>query len=281
MAVLGAVLAALAVAEPGRGQAVHPEAAFSHEIATRADTAIPDRQLFHRSDVYVAGAFVVGTVALLPFDERLADAFRDQQEKGSRAIDRLAHAAKFFGGPGPIIIGSTMYVVGRFGHVLRLAELALHGTEAVGVGAAIAAGIKIVAGRSRPYVSADTNPRDFGFARGLKDDQHKSFPSGHATAAFSAAAAVVAETHEWWPQSTWYVAPIMYGGATAVGLSRMYDDQHWASDVLMGAAVGTFAGLKTVRFNHTHTGNKIDQILLGARLVPTPNGTAVAWGGSF
>jgi membrane-associated phospholipid phosphatase len=275
------LLAALAVAEQGRAQVARPDSTLRQETAVRADTVIPDRQLFHRSDLYVAGGFVVGTIALLPFDARLADALRDEQAKGNRAIDQIAHTAKFFGGPGPIIIGSTMYVVGRFGHVPRLAELALHGTEAVGVGAAIATGIKIVAGRARPYVSADTNPRDFGFGRGLKDDRNKSFPSGHATAAFSAAAAVVTETHEWWPQSTWYVAPIMYGGATVVGLSRMYDDQHWASDVLMGAAIGTFAGLKTVRFNHTHTGNKIDQILLGARLVPTPNGTAVAWGGSF
>jgi membrane-associated phospholipid phosphatase len=73
----------------------------------------------------------------------------------------------------------------------------------------------------------------------------------------------------------------MYGGATAVGLSRMYDDQHWASDVLMGAAIGTFAGLKTVRFNHTHVGNELDRILLGARIVSTGNGTALAWSGTF
>ena len=146
---------------------------------------------------------------------------------------------------------------------------------------AVAGTIKIISGRSRPFVSSDSNPHDFGFTRGLKDDEHKAFPSGHSTAAFSAAAAVVAETHEWWPQSTWYVAPIMYGGATAVGLSRMYDDQHWASDVLMGAAIGTFAGLKTVRFNHTHAGNQLDKILLGTRIIPTGDGTALAWSGSF
>jgi membrane-associated phospholipid phosphatase len=250
--------------------------------SARPDTAvIPDRQLFHRSDLYIAGAFAAGTVALLPLDRQLAADFHTQQLKGNRTIDRLAHTAGFFGGPGPLIIGPAMYLVGRFGHVPRLAELAVHGTEAVVVGAALGGSLKVIAGRSRPFVSSDTNPHDFGFMRGLKNDQHMSFPSGHTTAAFSAAAAVVAETHEWWPQSTWYVAPIMYGGATAVGLSRMYDDQHWASDVLMGAAIGTFAGLKTVRFNHTHAGNELDRILLGARIVPTGNGTALAWSGSF
>ncbi|MDQ6635160.1 MAG: phosphatase PAP2 family protein [Gemmatimonadota bacterium] len=145
----------------------------------------------------------------------------------------------------------------------------------------MAGAIKAIAGRARPYVSADTNPRDLALGRGFNKGNYKSFPSGHATAAFSAAAAVVAETHEWWPHSTWYIAPVMYGGAAAVGLSRMYDDQHWASDVLMGAAIGTFAGVKTVRFNHTRAGNRIDQILLGARVVPTGNGAALSWSGTF
>ena len=44
----------------------------------------------------------------------------------------------------------------------------------------------------------------------------------------------------------------MYGGATLVGLSRMYNNAHWASDVTLGAAIGTFSGIKVVRFNHSH-----------------------------
>lgn len=267
---LSATFLALTVVSSGRAQSARPDTA-----------TIPDQQLFHRSDLYVAGAFVVGTITLFPLDRHLAEVIRDEDIRENRDLKRLSQTARFFGGPGPLIIGPAMYIVGRYGHVPRLAELAVHGTEAVVVGATLAIAIKLVAGRTRPYVSSDTNPHDFGLGRGLNDDDHKAFPSGHATAAFSAAAAVVAETREWWPKSTWYIAPIMYGGATVVGLSRMYDDKHWASDVLMGAAIGTFAGLKTVRFNHTHAGNKLDRILLGARLVPTQNGTAIAWSGTW
>ena len=53
-----------------------------------------------------------------------------------------------------------------------------------------------------------------------------------------------------------YVAPCMYGGATLVGLSRMYHNKHWASDVVLGAAVGTFSGLKVVRYSHAHPDNR-------------------------
>jgi membrane-associated phospholipid phosphatase len=264
------VTALVTLAGSGRAQSARPDSA-----------TIPDRQLFHRSDLYVAAGFAAGTLAMLPLDKELARSFTDQRLRGNRTVDQLARTAEFFGGKGPLIIGPAMYVVGRFGHMPKMAELAVHGTEALVVGSAFGTAIKVMAGRARPYVSTDTNPGDFSFGRGLKNRDFMAFPSGHTTAAFSVAAAVVTETYEWWPSSVWYVAPVMYGGATAVGLSRMYDNQHWASDVVMGAAIGTFAGLKTVRFNHTHAGNQLDQILLGARVVPTPNGTALAWSGSF
>ena len=69
----------------------------------------------------------------------------------------------------------------------------------------------------------------------------------------------------------------MYGGATLVGMSRMYHNKHWASDVLVGAAIGTFAGQKVVRFTHNRKGNVIDRWLLGAEVVATPAERALVW----
>jgi membrane-associated phospholipid phosphatase len=70
----------------------------------------------------------------------------------------------------------------------------------------------------------------------------------------------------------------MYGGATLVGLSRMYNNAHWASDVVLGAAIGTFSGIKVVRYSHGHSNNLVDRTLLGLRVVPTPDGVAVVVG---
>lgn len=285
----GVMLAAVTMAGTLGAQAAPPEtptpvaAPATPATPARADTiaTIPDRQLFQRSDLYVAGAFVVATAALLPADRHLTNTLRDEDLLANHTVKQLANAGSWLGGPGPLIIGSTMYVAGWLGRAPRVAELALHGTEAVVVGSVVAGAIKNVAGRARPYATQDTNSYDFGFGRGTQGAMYKAFPSGHATAAFSVAAAVVAETHEWWPKSTWYVAPVMYGGATMVGLSRIYNDQHWASDVVMGAAIGTFAGLKTVRFNHTHTGNRIDRLLLGTRFAPTRNGPSVSFSTTF
>jgi membrane-associated phospholipid phosphatase len=78
---------------------------------------------------------------------------------------------------------------------------------------------------------------------------------------------VTEETSRFWPDLTWVIGPVMYGGATLIGLSRMYDNKHWASDVIVGAAIGVFSGRKVVRYNHTHPGNEVDNWLLGISIV--------------
>jgi membrane-associated phospholipid phosphatase len=247
--------------------------------AAPADSGRLNRPLFVHSDLYVLGIFGAATVAMFPLDKHLATAIQDEDLVANRDLRRAASTFRFFGGPGPFLIGGSMYVVGRAARVPRMAELAVHGTEAVVVGAVTSGVLKIILGRARPYLTADTNPRNFAFGRGLKSGAYQSFPSGHSTAAFAAAAAVSSETSDWWPRTRWIFGPILYGGATLVGVSRMYDDKHWASDVLMGAAVGTFAGLKTVRFNHTHEGNRIDRWLLGGSAEPAHLRLSVGGGG--
>jgi membrane-associated phospholipid phosphatase len=66
----------------------------------------------------------------------------------------------------------------------------------------------------------------------------------------------------------WYIGSAMYGGATLVGLSRMYNNRHWASDVMIGGLIGTFAGLKVVKYHRTHPDNRVDRWLLGVTATP-------------
>jgi membrane-associated phospholipid phosphatase len=74
----------------------------------------------------------------------------------------------------------------------------------------------------------------------------------------------------------------MYGGATMVGLSRMYHNKHWASDVVLGAAIGTFSGLKVVQYTHNHPKNRLDRIMLRTAVAPDGRGGMVlAWTASW
>jgi len=73
---------------------------------------------------------------------------------------------------------------------------------------------------------------------------------------------VTRESQFWWPHSGWIVGTIFYGGASLVGVSRVFNNQHWASDVVAGAALGTIVGLKVVKYTHSHPGNHLDQALI-------------------
>ena len=150
------------------------------------------------------------------------------------------------------------------------------GTEALLIAQGTVGILKGLAGRARPEVSIE-DERSFRLGRGFRDasDHYRSFPSGHSAMGFAAAAAVTSETSNWWPNSTWFIAPVMYGGATLIAASRMYNNKHWASDVVMGAAIGTFAGTKVVRYHHSHPGNRIDKWLLRPTVQKTPDGVAV------
>ncbi|MEX2178925.1 MAG: phosphatase PAP2 family protein [Gemmatimonadaceae bacterium] len=244
--------------------ALHATRAGAQPASTApADSSPPVRALFQSSDLVVLAGFTAATVAMFPMDRRIASAVRDPALVDNAGVARAARVIGFMGSPAPFLIGGAMYVAGRYGKVPRAAHLAVHTTEAIVVGLGVAGALKATLGRARPHVSPDTNPGDFRFLKGLSHDGYQAFPSAHATIAFSVASAVTAETSEWWPRSGWIIGPALYGGATLVGLSRMYEHKHWASDVVMGAAIGVFSGLKTVRFNHTREGNRLDRWLLG------------------
>lgn len=252
-------------------------------LTVTGDSTVPRREpLFGKRDALIAGGFAVATVAMFPLDRRIAGRLQDPQTQENRFLRDAATGFELIASPGALVIGGSMYAVGRIGHFERVADLGLHGTEAVFVAQVVGNTLKYTLGRARPYVSGAQNPDDFRLGRGFSSGDYQSFPSGHTYTAFAAAASVTSETHRWWPRSTWVVAPVMYGGATMVGLSRMYHNKHWASDVALGAAVGTFSGLKTVKYAHSHPGNRLDRLLLGTTIAPGANGgAALVWTGRF
>jgi membrane-associated phospholipid phosphatase len=228
--------------------------------------------LFTFRDALLAGGIVAAARLVHPLDEHYARRLQDSSTQSNRKLQTLATFVRTTAAPGSYVIGGSMYVVGRLAGNRKLASLGLHGTEALVIGEATASVLKGLVGRQRPYVTP-RDPNSYRLLRGVTGgNDYRSFPSGHAVAAFAAAAAVTGETSRNAPNSTWIVAPIMYGGAALVAVSRMYNNQHWASDVLIGAGIGTFAGLKVVRFHDSHPDNRIDRIFLAASLSPNDAG---------
>ena len=264
------LMVALGATPPQRALAQNPVAVDDRTVVPR-DTANAERRktLFTYRDAILAGGFAGLTVAMFPLDERFARDIR-QDSTFNGLAQSWAVGFETIAAPGAYFIGGGLYLYGRLAKKPDIADFGWHGTEAVIVANGVTGMLKGLLGRSRPFVSNATDPRDFRFGGGFSTPERKSFPSGHTSTAFAAAAAVTSEIRRLQPRALPYVATVMYGGATLVGLSRMYHDKHWASDVALGAAIGTFSGLKVVRYSHAHPDNPVDRFVL--RTVVAPDG---------
>jgi len=112
---------------------------------------------------------------------------------------------------------------------------------------------KIMVNRARPYMYYDNFPeKDVN-----EGDWCKSFPSGHTTIAFTAATFASYAYCSYFPDSDYRIAVIAtsYSLATATGILRMLSGNHFYSDVLTGAILGTVTGF-TVPYLHQKYGYK-------------------------
>lgn len=247
-------------------------------LLAQADSSSSTVKLFTYRDAMLAGSVFLSTVLARGLDEHYARRLQDSSTQSNRKLQKLSAFVRTVAAPGALAIGTSMYAVGRIGGNRDLAELGLYGTEALLVGELTGTIIKDVVGRQRPSVRPQDS-RSVQLFRGFhRGDDFRSFPSGHTIAAFAAAAAVTSEMNRFSPGTRWVVGPAMFGGAALVGLSRMYDNRHWASDVIAGAGIGTFAGLKVVRFQHAHRGNAIDRLFLSGSITPdAAGGQSLRW----
>ncbi len=242
-------------------------------LAQSTDSAAAPTHLFSSGDAVAAAGIVAATAAVHPLDVRIARSLQRPSLQNDAALRHTAKVFRLFGSPGVLILSGSFYAAGRLAHSRALAATGLHSTEAIVIAEVAGGLLKWTTGRARPYVAGDTLPNDFHFLRGLhKGYDYSSFPSGHTIAGFAAAAALTSEAARSWRHSGWVVGPILYGSAGMVGLSRMYDNQHWASDVIFGAGLGTLAGIKVVQYTHDHQRNRIDRWLLSVTMMPVTGG---------
>jgi membrane-associated phospholipid phosphatase len=231
---------------------------------TAANAAAPTlrrRPVFTSRDFVVGAALVTTAAALIPADGQIAREFQRPGPQSSSALRGTADGIEMIGSPGAIVFGGSLYAIGLVARKRTLADFGWHTLEAVAVSGQVTSALKGLFGRSRPY-AADGDARDFDFGGGFGNTDRRSFPSGHTSMAFTFASVVAEETSHRWPRAHRVVAPLAYAAATGVGLARMYNDKHWASDVALGAAIGTLSGRLVVRYAHGRPGNLVDRIAL-------------------
>lgn len=167
-----------------------------------------------------------------------------------------------------MLTGGAVYGIARLRKDDGTADVALHTTESVASAALFIQVVRGALGRARPYVidevgeKRDGNPYDFQPFHGFTSFNYRSFPSMHAMASLAVASALAQEMRRRDTPHRGVLAPALYIGAALPALARMYLDEHWASDIAMGAVLGVFAGQKVVTYSHDHPDNRIDRALL-------------------
>lgn len=227
--------------------------------------------IFGARDALMLGAFALGGVVAYHNDRGIARTFQRADVQDNTALRNTAAVFRNTGQPGVLLGGLSAYAIGRVTHRPALATAGLRVTEAIVVAGTLTGIGKVAAGRSRPFVTAGVNPSDFQWWRGRREG-FTSMPSGHTSAAFAAASALAVEWRASWPGSARMAVPLLYTGASLVGLSRIYNDKHWASDVMAGAALGTLSGRVVARWGRAHPNSRVDRWLPPVRVAPAADG---------
>jgi membrane-associated phospholipid phosphatase len=183
-----------------------------------------------------------------PLDLAVANRFCSPRVQGSGVARGVAATMRFAALPGSLIAAAVLFGAGHAADRPQLSELGLHTAQAIAVAGASTVPVKLAVGRARPHESPH-DPYDLRWGRGTEGDRFQSFPSAHSAAAFAAASLLAAELAERHPHSRRWVTPLLYGSATLGGVSRLFHEEHWASDVATGAIIGIVAGRQTFRYH--------------------------------
>ena len=226
-----------------------------------------------RGDLHATGWALLATAIVATQDRNIANAFADSTLQANGTYKSVSGHLTTIHERSMLGYSLIVYAGGRIFRNAPLADGGLHVAEAVAIGTVIGSFLKSTTGRARPR-AANGDPFDFRFGKGYTAGEYRSFPSLHEIGSFSAAAALTGEVARHSPRYGRIVGFLAYGTAGAVGVSRMYSAEHWASDVVLGSAIGVFLGQRVVDHAHTGAPNKLDKFLLGP-LADTKQGTSI------
>ncbi len=194
------------------------------------------------------GATVTITAILISLDDEIDEWARTQKEDHSW-INKSSPVITEFGGPYAVYstIGFGL-LSAAFGKEKGV-QTSLLATQAMITSGMWVQLLKQLTGRERPDASYIFSGEEGGRWHGpfekysgkIVDDRSRfsydSFPSGHTASAFSIATVFATQYKE-----TKIVPVLSYSLASMVGISRLLEHKHWASDVFLGAVFGYVCG---------------------------------------
>lgn len=217
---------------------------LSYEAAEVATTPfdLQDKAIF--TTIAVGGVVVITSF----FDEDIRNEFSGH---GNRNSDRIAEAASVAGDPFlHLALSASVYGGGVLADSTRYKNLGEMFGEAVILADASTLILKQSIGRGRPSVTSSSSEyKPFKF-----QGDYDSMPSMHTASSFAMASVMASQAE------SIYISVSSYLAASFVGLSRIYQEKHWASDVLLGAAIGELCGRTVTRYHATANLNRFSVV---------------------
>lgn len=168
------------------------------------------------------------TGGVLASDWELRNVFRHNQTSfNSKASSIVEPFGNFYG----LYIFPAMYVVGVLTKQRKIESVGLGGAKSLLISTIVYTVAKKVVRRRRP----DEASSSFDFALPFTKKGYTSSPSGHSNTIFTVATALALEYRniKWLP-------PVLYMLAGLTAVSRIYQNRHWSSDILVGSLLGHF-----------------------------------------
>ncbi len=212
--------------------------------------------------LWQVGAVVAGGVLTMALVDAPVQEWTANPDHGSTTGDDIANVAQYFGQAEVVLpVTGGLILVG----LIAKKPGVLHAGYRVGASVVVASVLtqvfKYSLGRVRPYDTS--NEWDFQPFSGAN-----SMWSGHTATAFAFATALSQEIHRPWATVGLYTL------ATGTAWSRVYNNEHWVSDVVIGAVVG-IASAKLATGRWTIFGLRAPMPLA------TSNGLGLMWHGTF
>jgi membrane-associated phospholipid phosphatase len=191
-----------------------------------------------KTDWFTAAAIVGVAAGLYAYD---SDIQVWSQKNRNDTTDRIAKIFTPFGnGLYTVPALGLFYAYGYAADDSKARKTALLGIESFIVSSAFTGVLKFATHRYRPSDGGRYDQWDGPSFSG----SNISFPSEHTSSAFAIATILANEYND-----NIFVGALSYSVATMVALSRINDNEHWASDVFIGAAIGYFTA-KTITALH-------------------------------
>lgn len=195
---------------------------------------------------------VIGAAGLASlWDE---DVHSEMRRSRSSSVNNLADGFDLLGHPATGLGASALlWGIGTWREDSVLAQTGQLAFEAVFLSQVATAAVKVGFGRHRPDVDEDAwSFRPLSFS-----GQRHSLSSAHTANAFALAGVLSSRSKKAW--APW----LCYGLAGLVGVSRVYDDEHWLSDVMVGALIGELSARIAMRFHDDNPGFFVGPAVIG------------------